>query len=316
MADWERGGTYALSGAGVGAGIGTGILPGVGTAIGAGIGAIGGGLYGLLSEDEQVYNPNDPANQAQLQLAQLRRQAMLRAMGQGGPSIAEMQFRRGVDQTTGAAMGLARGVPGVSPGLALRRALNAQGTILADANQRAAMLRAAEQQAAMRDAAAMEQWQIGLEMDAAGANKRAEDQARARALGAGSAGFGQAFTSLEADRLREHELALASDRRVKKNVKRSPAEIRRFLDALDAASYDYKDPDKHGHGRQVGVMAQSVAKSRVGRPIVTTMDGETLAIDARKAVGPLLAAVKHLHDRTAALEERVVKVKLGARKAA
>jgi hypothetical protein len=95
-----------------------------------------------------------------------------------------------------------------------------------------------------------------------------------------------------------------SDERAKKNIDRKNVgrDMAEFFEKLDAASYDYKKPEKDGHGRHYSVMAQSARKSKVGRQfVVETPDG--LALDAGKGFGAVLAAQKVLHDRVKALEE-------------
>lgn len=103
-------------------------------------------------------------------------------------------------------------------------------------------------------------------------------------------------------------LAVTSDERAKHKTdrQRTPEEINEFLDALDTASYEYKD-EHDGKGRKWGVMAQSVKKSKVGKSMVLR-DPESghLMLDTRMGFGTALAAVKQLHERTKALEGKVV----------
>lgn len=97
---------------------------------------------------------------------------------------------------------------------------------------------------------------------------------------------------------------MKSDERAKTNVDREGVDndMREFLQALDPASYDYKQPEKDGAGRHWSVMAQSAAKSAAGRSFVTpTPDGQ-LGLDTRKATGVALTALAHLHRRQDKLE--------------
>jgi hypothetical protein len=84
------------------------------------------------------------APQNQLWADELRK----RAMGQGGPSAAEKQMQAGLDTQSRQALSLARSQRGVSPGMALRQAQQAQGQAGAQMNQQAGIMRAQEQQAA------------------------------------------------------------------------------------------------------------------------------------------------------------------------
>lgn len=94
---------------------------------------------------------------------------------------------------------------------------------------------------------------------------------------------------------------LVSDERKKKNVADGKDAVRGFLDSLAPKEFDYKAPKKHGEGRFLGVMAQDVERSRLGKEIVRdTPDGK--ALDGRKVLSALLASVADLHGRTKALE--------------
>jgi hypothetical protein len=55
-------------------------------------------------------------------------------------------------------------------------------------------------------------------------------------------------------------LGALSDKRAKKNIKKGDGDAKRALDSLKAYTYDYKD-EKHGKGRQFGVMAQDLEKA-------------------------------------------------------
>lgn len=95
-----------------------------------------------------------------------------------------------------------------------------------------------------------------------------------------------------------------SDKTKKKNIRKmSKGQMTDFLEKLTASSYDYKDPDSYGHGKHIGVMAQDVGKSRVGKTfVVDTPEGKML--DIRRGFGALLASQKSLHDRIKSLESR------------
>lgn len=94
--------------------------------------------------DGNVLQESQYAGQNQLWADELQR----RAMGQGGPSVAEQQLQAGMDTQARQAMSLAASQRGVSPGMALRQAQQAQGQMAAQTNQQAGILRAQEQQAA------------------------------------------------------------------------------------------------------------------------------------------------------------------------
>jgi hypothetical protein len=90
----------------------------------------------------------------------------------------------------------------------------------------------------------------------------------------------------------------ASDERVKKDVK--PFDVDDFLESLSGYEFHYKKPEKHGEGKQVGVMAQDVEKE--APQLVDEDDDGTKRIDYNKAGGPIFASLAGLHERLKKLE--------------
>ena len=91
-----------------------------------------------------------------------------------------------------------------------------------------------------------------------------------------------------------------SDRKLKKKVRpakpRATAkEIDQLLKNLKAYNYEYKN-SKYGSGRRLGVMAQDLEKTRLGKKIVIdTPVGK--AIDVFKGLGLALATQAHLNKK-------------------
>ena len=71
---------------------------------------------------------------------------LARAMGQGGPSLAEMQMRQGTDRLLKQQAGLMGSIRGQNPALTQYRIMDQAGMAQQQANADAAMLRAQEQQ--------------------------------------------------------------------------------------------------------------------------------------------------------------------------
>lgn len=95
--------------------------------------------------------------------------------------------------------------------------------------------------------------------------------------------------------------AMSSDRRTKTNIEPGEEQVREFLDTLEPHVFEYRD-EKHGKGRYLGVMAQDVERSALGREMV--IDGETKALDVHKVISALLASVADLNRRLAKAEGR------------
>lgn len=98
--------------------------------------------------------------------------------------------------------------------------------------------------------------------------------------------------------------AASSDRRGKKKIKDADQDAQDFLDAISPSSYEYKEPDAPGrrHGKTYGVMAQDVAKSKVGRSFLTKTPDGMLALDIKGGLGALLATAASLGRRVKKLE--------------
>lgn len=94
-----------------------------------------------------------------------------------------------------------------------------------------------------------------------------------------------------------------SDKNMKKDIKSGSKDVKSFLDALSAKSYEYKDTSKPGtaEGPRVGIMAQDLEKSKMGKTLVKdTPDGKM--VDTVQGYGAILAAQAELNKRLKALE--------------
>lgn len=90
-----------------------------------------------------------------------------------------------------------------------------------------------------------------------------------------------------------------SDINAKKDIEHFDAGA--FLDSITPTKYRYKNPERDGEGKQVGVMAQDVEKE-VPQMVIDTPEGKLL--DYNKAGGPIFASLADLHDRLKKLEGR------------
>lgn len=101
---------------------------------------------------------------------------------------------------------------------------------------------------------------------------------------------------------------IASDIRLKMNIKQGEeprSEIDEFLDNLSAYLFRYKDPGSPGQkeGEQLGVMAQDLMQSDIGKQMVheTPMG---LKVDYQSGLAAILAAQADMNDRLKELEGR------------
>lgn len=95
---------------------------------------------------------------------------------------------------------------------------------------------------------------------------------------------------------------VASDRTKKKNIADGGDDADALIRALKAHSYDYKD-EKHGKGRQLGIMAQALEKVPGGRQaVLNTPQGKM--VDTAKLTGALAAVAGRLGQRLERLEKK------------
>lgn len=358
--------------------------------------------------------------------------------GRGGPSLAEMQMQRGLNQSLANANAQAASMRGVNPALALRQTQNAAMNAQQQNVGETAMLRAQEQQAARQQfgdlstsartqSADMAKSQAELQQAAATNNQRAAldqanmNDARERFLREGQMTMDERSrqANIERERMKSQQsvgynqinsgayqsaaqnraglgggiaggiaAVLASDERLKTDATKvsfnSPADstfkpkieeskpetdtfeptreaasqktkddilkymsskssesgnkdgfnkmgqgmgqaaaaaavalsdgnaktdksggngkVNEFLNALQAYTYKYKEPEKFGQGQQLGVMAQDLEKSDIGKSMVMdTPEGKM--VDYAKGAGAMLASQAMLNERLQKLEQ-------------
>lgn len=96
--------------------------------------------------------------------------------------------------------------------------------------------------------------------------------------------------------------AVASDERLKTDVRPGGHDIDEMMDKLTARTYRYKD-DVHGKGERVGVMAQDMERSKMGAGVVREMPyGKGL--DVNRALSAALAATARLNERLRKVERK------------
>lgn len=98
-------------------------------------------------------------------------------------------------------------------------------------------------------------------------------------------------------------LAATSDEEKKKDISFADKDLEKFLSALEAKKYSYKDQDKEGSGKKVGVMAQDLEDSPIGNSFVRdTPDGKI--VDYGQGLGAMLAGLASINKRLQELEGR------------
>jgi hypothetical protein len=91
-----------------------------------------------------------------------------------------------------------------------------------------------------------------------------------------------------------------SDKNEKENISDSSGSARDLLDHLKGKLYEYKD-STNGEGVHVGIMAQDLEKSPLGKSMVIN-DGGMKKVDFGKGFGAVLAAMTEINDKLKEIE--------------
>ena len=242
--------------------------------------------------------------QGQQQQQALNEMLLARAQGRGGPSVAENQLA----QTTAANRAQAFGQAASARGGAMNQASAQRAALYAGANTnqqaagQGATLRAQEQQAAMN------QYQAGLQ-----AQQNAELN-RQMGMAQNQVGYLNAQTARQAERNKEENQAKqgmlgmgssvimgglgGSDERMKHDIGPADKMIEDFLSHISSKRYEYNPGMGDGPGMRVGVMAQDLEKSPVGRTLVERGDDGMRYVETQRRLPMLLlAALADVHKR-------------------
>lgn len=262
------------------------------------------------------------ANQAQTGVQtgqnQLINTLQAQVAGTGGPSVAELQMNRGLEQNRASLVSQAASNRGVSSGLNARNLVRAQAGVNQQAVADTGMLRAQEQQAAtgqlagllgqtrtqdlasqqQADTLALQYMQLGLSADQAQflAQQELEKVKTGQATSQAEVGAKQQAAIIGAGG--QAAAALLSDETQKTNIEGGEKDVASFLKSLSSKKYDYKDTSLSGtaEGKRYGIIAQDLEKSDMGKSLVKdTPHGKM--VDVNQSVGALLAAVSHLNKR-------------------
>ena len=99
-------------------------------------------------------------------------------------------------------------------------------------------------------------------------------------------------------------MVAASDVRVKKDIKDDPKAMREFIAAAKGYDYKYKDGQKHGEGSKHSPMAQSLAKTKLGKDMIVEAPDGTKMVDYSKTFGVMLSALNDMDKRIKKAEKK------------
>lgn len=283
----------------------------------------------------------DPALQAQLRDRQtsLFDQMQAQASGQA-PSAAEMQLKQAQEQNVAAMQSAAASQRGPLAGATQRSLMYGaqQGNL--QASQQMAQMRAQEQaraQGALAGAlqgarqqdieAMMQQQGLNQQMQSLGynlgfqqdtnqldANQNRMNMAQQQAMDAANRSSQQATAMMQVGssalssvgNIAASAVGGKSDVRAKQNISPAGQDIESMLDELDAYRWDYRPgeaPEGERKGR-VGVMAQDLERSPLGRTMVHEGPDGMKRVDQDRLLTAAIAAAVDLHERVRKLESR------------
>lgn len=241
--------------------------------------SIGGALGLKKGKGESINNPY------RLQQEGLINQLQARASG-FEPSMEEEKTKQNLGRALGGTVSAIRSSPGLNPALQARLASQAGQQAQTDIVQQGTLARLAEKDQATNSLTSALFGISGQEMQRQQAEGQAEGQRMDR-FGKVMSGAGTAAVAM-------------SDKNEKANIKDSDGKALDLVDHLKGKLYEYKD-SSNGEGVHVGIMAQDLEKSPLGRSMVFEENGAK-KVDFAKGFGAVLAALTEINDKVKLIE--------------
>lgn len=238
------------------------------------------------------------------------------ASGQG-PSLAQAQLKSAQDRNLAQLMAAQSAARNVSGGAAARNLALASTQGNRQVAQDAASAKILEQRQAQQDLMGLRQAEDASALDLAQtafnadtAAKREMQQAELQQFGANQQAASQANQARIDRNSQTRQMGsqalsalLMSDKNVKSDVEKETKKIDKFLDAMKSYSFEYKKGTPNtSSGKKVGVMAQDLEKSEIGKSLVKQTNAGK-AIDMKNAFSAIMASQARLNERMKSLEK-------------
>lgn len=277
-------------------------------------------LTGSLGDERTTLNPGIAGARGaeqQTRYGQAENLGALQAAATGAvPSAAEIQGKQQAGIDAARQFALAKSIPGHSAGGALRTASLGAARVAADNGANATALRATEQANARNALTGALQGMRTQDQGTTGQYIQQQDAI----LGAQVAASGQNVTAAGADVDAQAKQAgadnaasgakgggiagaiggLFSDRRLKTDIQPGDNAARALMDSMSPETFERKATGEH----ELGIIAQDVERTPLGREIVEKDPDGYRAIDIGKGLGAALASLADLNDRLKKLEAR------------
>jgi hypothetical protein len=249
---------------------------------------------------EQAQSASNFANQGEAGYAKMGAESQgvrdhLGRVARGQESVSAEQLRQGLQQNLSAQRSMAASAAPRDASMAARTAAIQGGRMGMGLSGQQAVAGLQERQNAQNALGQMIMQQRQQDLQAATNSRQTAVQANQAVTPEGT------FIDKYAGAIGTGLGALISDRREKTDIAGGDAKARRILDGLKAYSFNYKD-EKHGKGRQFGVLAQDLEKTGLRQAVIKGTDG-TKQLDPGKLAGGLAALVASQHRRISKLEK-------------
>lgn len=236
---------------------------------------------------------------------------MWRRRAMGEDSLSAEQLRQGLQQNLAAQQSMAASArPGNAAMMARQASVNA-ANLGAGLSGQQATAGIAERQAALQGLAQHQQAMRGQDLQAVLGSRGQQIQGYGTLENARAGRFGASMNQPTfGERIVGGAMGLGSlllsDERSKEGIEDAAEDVESFMSALKPKSYEYRDGVGQSKGRHMGILAQDVERSEMGKGIVREVKSGPAkgykALDANRLQSALLASTANLNDRLRKLE--------------
>lgn len=245
---------------------------------------------GFAADARNNYNTSGVALQQQ--------RDYLNQIAGGQQSIAAEQLRQGLQQNLAAQRSMAASASPANSAMAARTAAIQSARIGSGMAGQQALAGLQERRDAENALAQLNLGQRGQDVNAAIGGYGAANQGYGTALGTPQQTWGNVLMG-GLQGAAGYGAKAASDRNLKTEIADGDGDTSKALDGLKAYVFRYKD-EKHGKGKQLGIMAQDLESAGLGHAVINTPEGKM--VHGAKLATSLAAMLPGLHKRISKLE--------------
>lgn len=209
-----------------------------------------------------------------------------------GPSLVREQLKAAQERSLASQLAAAQARPTRNVSGMQRQLIQERGVAGRELAQAGAVGQAAEQTQARDVILGQADQDLGRQASLQGleANRRASNAAGDNQTTGALIGAGASLLAL-------------SDKDSKENVKPAEKKVKSFLDTISSKEYNYKPETGEDQGKKVGIIAQDLEKSEMGKNLIVDKNGQK-HVDIQSGFGAMLAAQAELNKRLSKLEKK------------